>query len=117
MNPYTHDSTAYCRSTIDCEDMTCIQSDDGLLLVRPSNGQADSTSEFMFGIILGYEIKNGKIGKAIKDTTISGVAFDMLDTVTMVSRDMKWKSGGMWRQETALLPVGMGGLLLNAKLT
>ena len=66
--------------------------DDGYYLVRPSNGQADSTSEFMFGIILGYEIKNGKIGKAIKDTTISGVAFDMLNTVTMVSRDMKWKS-------------------------
>ncbi len=34
--------------------------DDGYYLIKPSNGQADSTSEFMFGITLGYEIKNGK---------------------------------------------------------
>ncbi len=52
--------------------------EDGYYLLRPSNGQADSTSEFMFGVTLGYEIKNGKLGSAITDTTISGVAFDML---------------------------------------
>jgi TldD protein len=89
--------------------------DDGYYLVRPSNGQADSTSEFMFGIILGYEIKNGKIGKAIKDTTISGVAFDMLNTVTMVSRDMKWKSGGMCGKKQPI-PVGMGGPAIKCKV-
>ena len=35
--------------------------DDGYYLMRASNGQADATSEFMFGVVLGYEIKGGKI--------------------------------------------------------
>ena len=59
--------------------------DDGYYLTRSSNGQADSTSEFMFGVPLGYEIKGGKLGNAIKDTTISGVAFDVLKTIEMIS--------------------------------
>ncbi len=39
--------------------------EDGYYLMWPSNGQADSTSEFMFGVSLGYEIRNGKVGRAI----------------------------------------------------
>ncbi|HHT85930.1 MAG: TldD/PmbA family protein [Bacillota bacterium] len=89
--------------------------DDGYYLIQPSNGQADSTSEFMFGITLGYEIKNGKLGKAIKDTTISGVAFDMLKTVTMVSPDMKWTNSGMCGKKQAI-PVGMGGPAIKCKI-
>lgn len=89
--------------------------DDGYYLIRPSNGQADSTSEFMFGIVLGYEIKNGKLGRAIKDTTISGVAFDVLKTVSMVSGDMSWMSGGMCGKKQ-LIPVGMGGPAIKCKV-
>ena len=37
----------------------------------------------------------GKINQAIKDTTISGIAFDVLKTVTMISDEMVWSSGGM----------------------
>ncbi len=83
--------------------------DKGYFLMRPSNGQADSTSEFMFGVVLGYEIKNGKLGKAIKDTTISGVAFDMLKTVTMVSDEMSWGGAGGMCGKKQSIPVGMGG--------
>ncbi len=100
-------NTAILPGTSRLEDM--IESiEDGYYLIYPSNGQADSTSEFMFGITLGYEIKNGKIGKAIKDTTISGVAFDMLKTVTMISGDMEWSNSGMCGKKQ-LIPVGMGG--------
>ena len=90
--------------------------DDGYYLIKPSNGQADSTSEFMFGITLGYEIKNGKIGRAIRDTTISGVAFDVLKTVTMISSDMKWMSGGMCGKKQPI-PVGMGGPAIKCKVS
>ncbi|MBN2588010.1 MAG: TldD/PmbA family protein [Candidatus Fermentibacteraceae bacterium] len=82
--------------------------DDGYYLMKPSNGQADSTSEFMFGVVQGYEIKKGRLGRAIRDTTISGVAFDMLKTVTAVSDDMKWSCSGMCGKKQAI-PVGMGG--------
>jgi TldD protein len=89
--------------------------DDGYYLIKPSNGQADSTSEFMFGVTLGYEIKNGKLGRAIKDTTISGVAFDLLKSVTMISDDMKWTCAGMCGKKQAI-PVGMGGPAIKCKV-
>ncbi|HQO09169.1 MAG TPA: TldD/PmbA family protein [Clostridiales bacterium] len=89
--------------------------EDGYYLVQSSNGQADSTSEFMFGITLGYEIRNGKIGKAIKDTTISGIAFDVLKSVTMVSDDMVWDCSGMCGKKQSI-PVGMGGPAVKCKV-
>ena len=89
--------------------------DDGYYLVKTGNGQADSTSEFMFAITMGYEIKNGKLGKAIKDTTISGVAFDVLKTVDMISSDMSWSSAGMCGKKQ-LIPVGMGGPAIKCKV-
>ena len=90
--------------------------DNGYYLIRPTNGQADSTSEFMFGVSLGYEIKGGKLGHAIKDTTISGIAFDVLRTVTMVSSDMKWGCAGMCGKKQAI-PVGMGGPAIKCKVS
>lgn len=89
--------------------------DDGYYLMKSSNGQADSTSEFMFGIVLGYEIKYGKLGKALRDTTISGVAVDMLKTVTMVSRDMMWNCGGMCGKKQPI-PVGFGGPAIKCQV-
>ncbi len=82
--------------------------EDGYYLIQSSNGQADSTSEFMLGVVMGYEIKNGKLGRALKDTTISGVAFDMLKTVTAVSNDMSWNCAGMCGKKQPI-PVAMGG--------
>jgi TldD protein len=89
--------------------------EDGYYLMRPSNGQADTTSEFMFGVTLGYEIKNGKLGRAIKDTTISGIAFDVLKSVTMVSDDMTWGNGGMCGKKQ-MITVGMGGPAIKCKV-
>ena len=88
--------------------------DDGYYLMWPSNGQADATSEFMFGVALGYEIKDGKVGRAITDTTISGVAFDMLKTVTMISDEMTWSCAGMCGKKQ-IIPVGLGGPSIKAR--
>jgi TldD protein len=90
--------------------------EDGYYLKLPFNGQADSTSEFMFAVTCGYEIKNGKIGKGIRDTTISGVAFDMLKTITHISDDMVWVSGGMCGKKQPM-PVGMGGPAVKCKIS
>jgi TldD protein len=62
----------------------------------------------MFGVTMGYEIKNGKLGKAILDTTVSGVAFDMLKTVDMVSDSVTWSAGGTCGKKQ-MMPVSMGG--------
>jgi TldD protein len=82
--------------------------DDGYYLVKTGNGQADTTGEFMFSVEEGYEIKNGKLGKAIKETTISGVAFEMLKTVDMLSDDMHWECSGFCGKKQAMT-TGMGG--------
>ncbi len=87
----------------------------GYYLKRSSNGQADLTSEFMFGVVCGCEIVNGKLGRAIRDTTISGVAFDVLKAVTHVGDTMTWSGGGFCGKKT-LIPVGMGGPAIKTKL-
>lgn len=89
--------------------------EDGYYFTKTNNGQADTTGEFMFGVSAGYEIKNGKLGKAIKNTTISGRAFDVLSSVTMVSDDMKWSAGGMCGKKQPI-PTGMGGPAIKCKI-
>ncbi len=90
--------------------------DDGYYFLDTNNGQADTTGEFMFGVTGGYEIKNGKLGRPILDTTISGVAFEMLKTVDMVSDEVTWASSGMCGKKQPM-PVGMGGPALRCKIT
>ena len=89
--------------------------DDGYYFTQTNNGQADTTGEFMFGIMMGYEIKNGKLGRAIRDTTISGVAFQMLQTVDMLSDDMVWSCSGTCGKKQPM-PVGMGGPAVKCKV-
>jgi TldD protein len=89
--------------------------DDGYYFIATGNGQADTTGEFMFGVNMGYEIKNGKLGKAILDTTISGVAFDMLKTVDMISDTMVWSSSGFCGKKQPM-PTGMGGPAMRCKV-
>lgn len=89
--------------------------DDGYYLISSNNGQADTTGEFMFGVCFGYEIKNGKLGKALLDTTISGVAFNMLKTVDMVGDTLTWASSGFCGKKQPM-PVGMGGPALRCRV-
>ena len=89
--------------------------DDGYYLLRSGNGQADLTGEFMFGVTSGYEIRNGKLGRALLDTTVSGIAFEMLKTVDMVSDHVLWSSSGFCGKKQ-MMPVGMGGPELRCKI-
>lgn len=88
--------------------------DDGYLLMMTSNGQADSTTEFMFGINLAYEIRGGKVGRAIRDTTISGSALKVLQSVDAVSDDMVWNCSGYCGKKQPMV-VSMGGPALRAR--
>jgi len=90
--------------------------DRGYYLSRPTNGQADATGEFMFGVAQGYEIRGGVPGRAIRDTTISGVAFEMLKTVTHVSDALAWLPGGMCLKKQ-LIQVGMGGPAIKCRVS
>ena len=108
-------NTAVLPGTSKLEDMIA-SIDDGYYLTDTNNGQADTTGEFMYGVTFGYEIKKGKLGRALLDTTISGVAFDMLKTVDMVSDEMIWASSGMCGKKQPM-PVGMGGPAIKCRVT
>lgn len=107
-------NTAILPGTSTLEDMIA-SIEKGYYFVKTNNGQADTTGEFMFGVVEGYEIIDGKLGKAIKDTTIAGKAFDVLKTVTMISNEMKWGSGGMCGKKQPI-PVSMGGPAIKCKI-
>lgn len=81
---------------------------DGYYLVGSTNGQADSTSEFTFGVKGGWEVKNGKLARSLRGATVSGVAFDMLKTVSMVSDELYWSAAGYCGKKQ-MIPVAMGG--------
>lgn len=87
---------------------------DGYYLVTPSNGQADSTGEFMFGVTYGFSIKDGKLDKPILDTTISGIAYDVLKSVDMVSDEITWHSGMCGKKQS--IPVSLGGPAIKCKV-
>lgn len=87
----------------------------GYLLLKTGNGQADSTTEFMFGISLGYEISNGKLGAAIRDTTVSGSALKVLSDVDAVSDDMHWECNGYCGKKQPMV-VSLGGPALRTQL-
>ncbi|HCM27547.1 MAG: peptidase [Treponema sp. GWB1_62_6] len=89
--------------------------DSGYYFQRSDSGQADSTGEFMFGVMMGYEISGGKLGNALRNTTISGVAFDMLKTVDAVSDDMDWTCAGFCGKKQ-MIPVGMGGPAIRCRV-
>jgi TldD protein len=89
--------------------------DDGYFLMENGNGQAELTSEFMFAVQLGYEIKKGKLGRAIKNTSVSGLAYDVLKSVDMVSDTMRWRRGGMCGKVQPLF-AGIGGPAVKCKI-
>ena len=88
--------------------------DSGYLLLKTANGQADSTTEFMFGITLGYEIIQGRLGRAIRDTTLSGSAIKVLQSVDAVSDDMVWSCNGYCGKKQPMV-VSMAGPALRVK--
>ena len=88
--------------------------EDGYLLLDTSNGQADATTEFMFGVNLAYEIRNGKLGAAVRDTTVSGSALKVLQSVDGVGSDMKWCNSGYCGKKQPMV-VSVGGPSLRAR--
>jgi TldD protein len=88
--------------------------EEGYYLVKTANGQADSTTEFMFGISLAYEIRNGKLGRAIRDTTVSGSAIKVLQSTDAVSDDLYWNCSGYCGKKQPMV-VSMGGPALRVR--
>lgn len=82
---------------------------DGYLLDGPRNGQADASGEFMFGVQEARRIRNGKLGELVRGVTISGIAFEVMQTVDAVSRDFRWDLGAGYCGKGQPAKVDAGG--------
>ena len=66
---------------------------DGLYLCGGKGGQTMGDL-FTFGAQYGYEIKNGKQGKMVKDINISGNVFETLANIKKIGNDFGMGEGG-----------------------
>jgi len=90
--------------------------EDGYYFMRTGGGPADLNGDFTIAVIAGYQIKNGKLGKALKDTSVSGNAYEVLNTISMVSDKLEWLAGGLCVHKQ-WINVGMGGPAIKCRVT
>lgn len=88
---------------------------DGYYLESPGSGQADANAEFMFGCDEAYEVKDGKLGKLVRNATISGQAFEVLKSVDMVGSNFSWNLGSGYCGKGQPAKVDAGGPTLRCK--
>jgi TldD protein len=90
--------------------------DEGYLLDGARNGQADSTGEFMFNVERAHRIEKGKIVGMERGVTISGIAFDVMQTVDAVSREFKWDLGSGYCGKGQPAKVDAGGPYVRCRV-
>ena len=81
---------------------------DGIYLTGSRGGQV-STGEgiFQFNADMGFLVKNGQIGQAIRDVSLSGNTLRTLNSIVRVGNDLKFSSGTCGKAGQGV-PVGDG---------
>jgi len=67
--------------------------DNGYYLIGSKGGQT-SGDAFTFGAQYGYEIKDGKLGKLVRDINMSGELFATLKNISMLGSDLEFAESG-----------------------
>ncbi len=91
--------------------------DDGYLVEGAGSGQADSNGEFMFGTGWVWHIVNGKKVELMREATLSGIAFDVLQTVDAVSKEFRWDLGTGHCGKGQPAKVDAGGPYIRCQIT
>lgn len=65
----------------------------GYLVRGARNGQADANGEFMFGAQEAYLIENGEVKELLRGASISGNAFEVLQSIDMVGNKFEYDIG------------------------
>ncbi|MFC1705600.1 TldD/PmbA family protein [Planctomycetota bacterium] len=90
---------------------------DGYYLKGAGGGQADANAEFMFATLEAYRIRDGKQQELVREATISGQAFSVLETVDAVGTDFMWAMGSGHCGKGQLAKVDGGGPSVRCKVT
>ncbi|MFN4245021.1 MAG: TldD/PmbA family protein [Brevinematia bacterium] len=83
---------------------------DGIYVVDFIGGQTN-LEMFTFSSAYGYEVKNGKRTRLLRDITLTGNIFETLNNIVAIGNDLKIHStmGGCGKSNQSPLPVGDGG--------
>lgn len=83
---------------------------DGIYAVSFGGGQVDITSgKFVFDCTEAYEIKDGKVGRAVKGANLIGNGPEAMQRISMIGNDMELDTGiGMCGKQGQGVPVGVG---------
>jgi len=68
-------------------DELAAQLDDGLYVMDNKGGQTHGEN-FTFGAQYGYVVKNGKVGKMIRDINLSGNLYQTLQNIVSIGNDL-----------------------------
>jgi TldD protein len=91
--------------------------DHGVLLAGARNGQADANAEFMFAVGEVYPIRNGKLQPLHRGATITGDAFEVLQSVDAVGDAFRWDLGSGYCGKGQPAKVDAGGPHLRCTVT
>ncbi|PCI04219.1 MAG: metalloprotease TldD [Hyphomicrobiales bacterium] len=82
----------------------------GIYAVSFGGGQVDITSgKFVFNCTEAYEIKDGKVGQAIRGANLIGNGPEAMKRITMIGNDLQLDKGiGMCGKAGQSVPVGVG---------
>ncbi len=78
------------------------------LYVAGAGGGETSSELFTFSAVYAREIKNGKLGRMLRDVRLSGNVFETLMNIVMVGNDLKLQAGHCGKMSQVPLPVSGG---------
>jgi len=82
--------------------------DNGLYAAKMAGGSVNpATGEFNFAVEEGYEIKNGRLGGAVRGATLIGLGHEILPKISMVGNDLEL-AAGMCGASSGHIPVTVG---------
>ncbi len=89
--------------------------DRALLLEGAGGGQADANAEFMFGVQEATLIEKGKRKKTFRGVTISGNAFEVLQSVDAITKEFRWALGAGYCGKFQRAKVDAGGAYVRCE--
>lgn len=89
----------------------------GLLTHKAISGMEDPVGGgFQAVALMGFLVKNGEVGPAVRGMTLTGKALEILKSVDMASREFELTGGFCGKGEEDYVPVSSGGPYMRCKI-
>ncbi len=91
----------------------------GVLLKRARGGYVDTArGHFTFSVETGWEVEKGRLGRQIRNCTLTGYTLETLQKVKGLTREFELKDSGMCGKMGQMVPTSIGGpYMFVAELT